>query len=98
MSRFSVHRVTRATGLVVDCQSDLLDDLDTRVVVPLMQVSSITPASQLNPVFIINGEHFALQTPLIFAVPIDRLSPPVTSLADKGFEILSAIDMLWSGV
>lgn len=98
MTRFSVHRITRSSGLVVDCQSDLLDDLSTRVVVPLLHVNAVTPASRLNPVFTVDGECYALQTPLMFAVPVERLSPPLASLAESGFEILAAIDMLWSGV
>jgi toxin CcdB len=63
-----------------------------------MQVGAVTPASRLNPVFAIDGEHYSLQTPLMFAIPLDRLSPPLLSLADGDFEILAAIDMLWSGV
>ena len=36
MARFDVHRRRDAAGYLLDCQADLLSDLTTRFVVPLL--------------------------------------------------------------
>lgn len=39
-------------GYILDVQADLLDDLTTRVVVPLMMATlAPSPAKRLNPIF-----------------------------------------------
>ncbi len=98
MARFDVYRAPRIKGYLLDCQSDLLDDLDTRVVVPLLPAASTIPATRLNPVFEIEGHRYIMQTSLIFSLPADRLSKPVTSLALFDLEVGMALDFLWSGI
>lgn len=97
MARFDVYRGRISGGLLLDCQSDLLDQLDTRVVVPLLPATAMIAATRLNPVFEIEGDRYMMQTALILAMPLNRLSSPVTSMADRHFDILSALDMLISG-
>lgn len=98
MARFDVYRAARTKGYLLDCQSDLLSTLATRVVVPLLPANSTLAATRLNPVFDIEGDRFVMQTPMIVSLPKDRLTQPVASLDEFHLEIMAAIDMLWSGV
>lgn len=56
MVRFDVYRGIGGADLLLDCQSDLLRDLNTRFVVPLQLLENAPqPARRLNPVFEIEG-------------------------------------------
>ena len=92
-----MHRL--GSGLVIDCQSTLLDRLDSRFVVPLVPVEDAPKVAQrLNPVFQIDGEAQVMLTQTAAAVHRNELGPVVTSLADNSFEITGALDVLISGV
>ncbi|MFN2473858.1 MAG: CcdB family protein [Sphingomicrobium sp.] len=96
MAQFGVHRL--GDGLVLDCQSDLLRDIDTRFVVPLVtraEAGAATP--RLMPAFLIEGEEKVMLTPAASAVRARDLGRLVTSLADRSFEITDAIDILIGG-
>lgn len=97
MAQFDVHRL--ADGLVIDCQSDLLSHIASRLVAPLVPKSNApTPVSRLNPVFQIEGEDQVMITESCGAVRVRQLGPVVTSLADHSFEITDALDVLITGV
>lgn len=97
MGQFDVHRL--ADGLVLDCQSDLLSHLASRLVVPLIPKSDApTPVRRLNPVFRIEGVDHVMMTETSAAVRTKQLGPVVASLAHRSFEITNAFDVLISGV
>jgi len=88
-----------ARGYVLDIQADLLSSLATRVVVPLMPETDLgAAASDLNPVFTIDGERYVMLTQALAAVPKRELRQPVASLLDQHHVVLHAIDILLSGV
>jgi toxin CcdB len=97
MARYDVYPGSRGLGFLLDCQSDLLDDLVTRVVVPLMPVAGFEPVPRLNPVFVINDETMVMATQLIFAIPRERLRRPVANLGSEHFTIVGALDVLLTG-
>ena len=97
MARFDVYPGARGRGYLLDCQADLLSDLETRVVVPLLPASGIPQASRLNPVFDVEGDTVVMGTQLIFAMPVERLSARVASLAKEHLVVMNALDMLFSG-
>lgn len=97
MARFDVHPGARGKGYLLDCQTDLLSHLDTRVVVPLLPAEGLPRATRLNPLFQVDGCTVVMSTQLLFAIPRDRLSKAVTSLADDHSEIMNALDMLFTG-
>src|SRR3546814_17773350 len=72
MARYDVYPGSRGLGFLLDCQSDLLDDLVTRVVVPLMPAAGFDPVPRLNPVLTVNEETLVMATQLIFAIPRER--------------------------
>lgn len=97
MAQYDVHRL--GATLVVDCQSDLLDVIATRLVIPLApERFSTIVARRLNPSFTVEGERVILVTQQAAAVPRTALGPPLASLADQAFAITGAIDLLSGGV
>ena len=97
MAQFDVHRLKDM--LVVDCQSNLLDRLESRLVAPLLS-KQIAPqtAQRLNPIFEIRGAEYVMLTQAAAAVPRHELGVVVASLADRSYEITGALDVLISGV
>ena len=99
MAQFDVHRLRDSPQLVVDCQSDLLDHIETRFVVPLIPPEEAPPpVRRLNPLFEVEGKELMLLTQSAGAILRDRLGPPVTSLAHRDREVMNALDLLISGV
>jgi toxin CcdB len=97
VAQFDVHRL--GDGLVIDCQSDLLDRLESRFVVPLVpRMDAPQVAKRLNPVFAIAGSEYVMLTQAAAAVRRRELQPAVTSLADRSFEITGALDVLLTGI
>jgi toxin CcdB len=88
------------TGYVVDIQSRLLDEMSTRVVIPLVprQMAPRAPAKTLNPVVLIDSAEYVLMTQNIATVPLARLRAPTGTLISHRDEIVRAIDTLLSGL
>ena len=98
MARFEVYRRTDGPGFLLDCQADILGQLNTRLVVPLLPPSNgPKPISQLNPTFRIGGEEVVMFTQFAAAIPSRELEERVGSLATEDRMIMNAFDMLLSG-
>lgn len=83
---------------MLDCQADLLNRLNTRLVVPLQPPDDAPkPAGRLNPVFEIAGQSYVMVTQFATAVALSELGPVETSLSDHDTEIMNALDMLLTG-
>lgn len=83
----------------MDVQADILDALNTRVVVPLMPVIDAPhPAKQLNPVFDIDETSYVMVTQFMAAVPTSFLRTPVTTFAKWDADITNALDMVFFGI
>jgi toxin CcdB len=84
---------------LLDIQANLLSDLQTRVVVPLIRARSFgRKAARLHPEFTIDGQHVVMATHLMAAVSRQTLGSAVASLGEQRDIVLNAIDVLWSGV
>ncbi|HST36427.1 MAG TPA: CcdB family protein [Allosphingosinicella sp.] len=97
MARFDVYPGARGKGYLLDCQADLLEQLETRVVVPLLPAAGLPAATRLNPVFAVDGMPVVMSTQLIFAIPIQHLEGRVASLGEHHVAIINALDMLLTG-
>lgn len=99
MTCFDVYpRPGSGAGYVLDVQADLLDSLNTRIVVPLLPLSDApAPAKRLNPVFKIGAEPHVMVTQFLAAVPRTVLLGPVTTLEDRDAEIMAALDLILTG-
>lgn len=97
MARNEVLRL--GDGLVLDVQADLLDALNTRVVVPLMPRNAAPlPARGLNPVFVVDQMEYTMATQFLAAVPRSELGQAVGSLDAHHDDITRALDLLFQGI
>jgi toxin CcdB len=80
-------------------QSDLLEQLNVRIVVPLVRAGVVDPPlPRLNPRFRINGESVVMATTLIGGLPARSLRDRIDNLTDQRREIIGAVDMLITGL
>lgn len=80
---------------LLDIQNDVLKDLTTRVVIPL--VISNQSINFLNPKFTINQIDVILSTAELVSIPMEILGNKVCSLKDGREEIIGAINFLVMG-
>ena len=98
MAKFDVYSRPQGRGYVIDCQADLLKDLNTRFVVPLLPADQAPkPAARLKPMFEIEGQPHVMVTQFAAAVPVSELRTRTMSLAEHDIAIGNALDMLVSG-
>ena len=105
MARFDIYPnpgQTRKSDVpyLLDVQCDLLNDLDTRIVVPMRRADRFSPVSlpqNLFPVFDIEGIACLMETPKLAAVPFKMLKAPVASISEHHDTVTTALDFLFQG-
>lgn len=104
MARFDVYAnpgsQADTTPYLLDVQSNLLDDLESRIVIPLRSLKhfpKVKLSSHLTPVFTIKGHEYLLEMPKMGAVPVRILKKPIISLASQQSKITAALDFLFHG-
>ena len=103
MARFDVYEnpnlASKAEApYLLDVQADLLDNLATRVVVPLIKISAMgKTAKHLNPRFTINKEQLVMSTAELAGIPVSDLGEKSGTLKERQDEIIAALDFLLSG-
>lgn len=98
MSRYDVYENSDGAGYLLDVQTDLLNALNTKIVVPLLPVADAPKAAKrLNPIFEIKGQKHVMVTQFMAAVPVRVLKIPTTNLSDRFDEITNALDMVFLG-
>lgn len=86
-------------GLVVILQSDLLDQLQTRVVAPLVPASSVGRVmTSLNPSVTLGEETYLVMPQLAATLSLAELGEKVGSLSMMHDAIVRAADALLSGI
>jgi len=97
MARYDVYKSSNDT-LLLDVQADLLDEIKTRLVAPLILYEKASkPARRLNPIFDIGEKRYVMVTQLITAIPAMELKVSVTSLSREHDTIQAALDMIFHG-
>ncbi len=98
MARFHVHALRARPALVLDCQADLLDYLETRLVVPLLPPAQVpAPVARLHPLLEVDGRPLLMATHLAASVPTRALGDMVADLTSQEDAIAAALDMLLIG-
>ena len=104
MARFDVYPNPGAhastTPYLLDVQSNLLDALDSRMVIPLRSLehfAKVKIPTRLTPVLSIQGKDYLLETPKMGAVPQRVLKDCVASVSDEQARITAAVDFLFQG-
>jgi toxin CcdB len=105
MAQFAVYRNKNpksksAYPYLVDVQSDLLSDLQTRVVVPLAKFTALRkkPIRDLTPVVDVDGGKYLLLIPQLAGISIGELGQPLGTVSAHRDEIVAAVDFLITGV
>ena len=87
-----------AIPYLLEVQSNLLEPVSTRVVVPLALLSERgQPAKYLNPQFEIEGMQVVMVTEQIAGIPKHALGKRLLSLEVQRDQIMDAIDFLFRG-
>ena len=101
MAQFDVfaNRRSRDFPLLLDVQADLLSDLATRIVVPLMPRKRFggKPITRLNPTAVLGGVEYVAVFQELAAIPRAALGSPVHSLKARRAEFVAALDLLFTG-
>ncbi|WED24615.1 CcdB family protein [Vibrio sp. JC009] len=105
MSQFELYKnndksTATAYPYFVDIQNELLDTLNTRLVIPLTPVELLEKKvpSHLCPIVHINEGDFVILTHQMASIPTKNLKEPVNELSTFRNEIISAIDFLITGI
>ena len=105
MAQFDIYAnpnpATRTTvPFVVDVQSGLIDQLPTRLVMPLSRVGAGQSRLPVNlcPSVEVNGEALRLMPHLAAAIDKRLLHSPVLSIVHRASEVGSALDAVLSGI
>jgi len=90
MAQFDVYenlneRTNQDIPFLLDIQNDILKDLSTRVVVPL--VLNMKPAKILNPQFKINNLILTMSAAELAGVSKDKLGSVICSVEDKNMRL-----------
>ena len=101
MARFDIYKYgSKAVPLVIDVQADLLSDLNTCAVIPLVSeklaMKEVLP--KLKPIIKVDGVRYILMTTDIGTVTRSSLGEHVANVEnDYRQEITEAIDFLFQG-
>lgn len=100
MAQFDIYKKSgNGIEYLIDLQDDLLSNLSTRAVAPLVSPDRLGQnIKTLNPQIMINGAPFILLTHLLAAIPAAALGAPVGSALSDRDRIIAAIDLLFSGI
>ena len=105
MPQFAVYKNRNAATrsrfpLLLDVQSDLLEPLSTRVVVPLSPVATARDVimKQLAPILTIDGKQYVMLTPQLAGVSMRELGQSLGDLATQRATIIAALDFLITGI
>ena len=99
--QFTVYRNNgnRAYPYLLDVQSDIIGELNTRLVIPLFPLSAFSgrPARRLNPLLNIDGEEYLVMTHEMASIRLSQLGDKVVNVREHRQIIKNAIDFLLDG-
>jgi toxin CcdB len=105
MPQFAVYKnrneATRGRfPLLLDVQSDLLDALNTRVVVPLIPAAPAKARAMetLTPKLPVAGKEYVMVTPQLAGISVRELGAIVDIVSSERAKIIGALDLLITGI
>lgn len=100
MSQFDVYKSrSKKVELLLDLQDDMLQNLSTRVVAPLVSPNMFSPRMNIvNPALTLNGREYILLTHLLAAVKSSTLGKNIGSVSEQRNKIVAALGMLFTGI
>jgi toxin CcdB len=105
MAQFSIHQNKNSHSkkefpLLLDIQTNILDSLQTTVVVPLkkLETNKDKVLTQLTPILAIEGVNYLMLTPQLAGIQRKDLGKAITNVESARIEILNALDFLFTGI
>lgn len=105
MAQFTIYQNRNSLSkkefpLLLDIQTNLLDSLQTTVVVPLkkLETNKDKVLIQLTPTFTIESVDYLMLTPQLAGIQRKELGKAVTDVEYARTEILNALDFLLTGI
>lgn len=105
MSQFDVYRnpskkTKEAYPYLVDVQNPVIDQLATRLVVPLtaLNVKPSMLMKKLTPEIDFDGENYLFMTQQLTSIPTEVLSNPIGTLEASRALLIDAIDFAITGI
>jgi toxin CcdB len=105
MAQFTIYQNKNSQSkkefpLLLDIQTNLLDSLQTTVVVPLkkFETNKDKVLTQLTPTFTIEGLDYLMLTPQLAGIQRKELGKAVADVEYARTEILNALDFLLTGI
>ncbi len=104
MAQFDIYANTNPESkknmpFLLDVQSDLLSELSTRVVIPLVLSSKVKkPLNNLMPQFTIQNTTVMMSTAELASISIRLLTHKIGSLQNRRNEIIASLDFLITGI
>jgi toxin CcdB len=105
MPQFAVYKNRNAATrgrfpLLLDVQSELLEPLSTRVVVPLSPIATARDVAmrQLAPILTSDGKQYVMLTPQLAGVSARGLGQSIGTVAHERATIIAALDLLVTGI
>lgn len=105
MTQFTVYQnknplSKKSIPLLLDVQSNLLDSLQTTVVIPLVKFESNKnqTLTQLTPVLDIDGTKYLALTPQLAGISRKELGSAIADASQFRTNIINAMDFLLTGV
>lgn len=91
-------RTRAARPFFIVLQSDQISLFDTRIVAPLVAPMKIAWFERLMPEVTIAKKRYVIFTPELGPMPIHALQPPVANLESERYRIISALDLVFTGI
>lgn len=90
---------TSSYPYLVDVQSDIIDQLSTRLVIPMLPISQLKnkQVKRLNPVIEIEGNSYLVMTHEMASVPLSLLGKQVMDARAYRQRIKDSIDFIFDG-
>ncbi|WP_297198889.1 CcdB family protein [uncultured Pluralibacter sp.] len=84
---------------LLDIQSDIIDELHTRLAIPLYPLSGLShsPARRLTPTLTVEGEDYLVMTHEMASIRLSQLGEEVMSAAPYRQRIRAALDFIIDG-
>ena len=105
MAQFTVYQnknpqSNKAFPLLLDIQTNLLDSLQTTVVIPLKKLGSNKDKAltHLTPIVNIDGTDYLILTPQLAGIQRKELGKAIADITYARTEILNALDFLVTGI
>ena len=105
MAQFSIHQNKNSHSkkefpLLLDIQTNILDSLQTTIVVPLkkLETNKDKVLTQLTPILAIEGVNYLMLTPQLAGIQRKELGKAIMNIESARIEILNALDFLFTGI